>query len=421
MKSTLSRLATPDTRTSTSAHSRLTESLGWWLFIAVLALFLTALHLTMTKPFDLTTLQQLVHFWAVEPFQHRVLLPATVAGIERILPVQTRLMFALLEVGFWMALIQLAYLALGQFDIGRGPLDRRLLGLTVVIPMAVHLFVPDLKIQHGLALDDGALGLGDWDEQPIFYYVYDLPAAVFTLGLMLILLRLEHTPRSPRLLLVYIGLFAVATVNRETTLFMLPASAWMLWRRRHHTTGAILGLIVTQAVVFIAIQWPLQRIFSVNDNPAANVQYGGLQYEHHLIENLLVLSHPLYFVTYAVRFSAGCGLAVLVFRHHLDPRLKHLIAGFALPLGLTALVMGRLVEQRIFIEMIPLLWLAALQALHTRRELRAAAGSEPVSAERQDDSPDASARFAPASGAWPQTSLRSAGIRPQDVTAFNHP
>lgn len=342
--------------------------IGWWLLCTVLAVFLTCLHLTTTKPFDLTTLQQLVHFWAVEPFQHRVLLPATVAGIKLLLPLQTRLVFAVLEIGFWIALMQLAYAALIQFDIGRQPLDRRLLALSLLVPMAMHLMVPDLQLNHGFTVEDGTLGLGEWDTRSIFYYVYDLPAAVFTLALTLLLLRLEHAPNRTSLWTLYLAVFAVATVNRETTLFMLPATAIVFWWSRPRRVGLMVALLAAQAMLFVAIQWPLQWLFAINDNPAANVQVDGLQYEHHLIENLRVLSHPLYLITYLVRFTAGCYIPLLMLRRYLNARLGRVLLGFALPLGATAFVMGRLVEHRIFIEIVPLIWLGALQAISRYRQ-----------------------------------------------------
>lgn len=337
--------------------------LAWWLLLILLAIFLTCLHLTMTQPFELTTFEQLIHFWAVEPFQHRVLLPAAVDAIKDILPIQTRLAFALLEIGFWVALIQTAYQALTWFDIGRHTLDRRLLALCVIIPMVMHLIVPDLQMDPGLTLDDGNLALGQWKTRPIFYYVYDLPAAVFTLALMLVLLRLEREPRRASLWLLYLSVFAIATVNRETTIFMLPATAAVFWGAQPRPVKPMVGLILAQMVVFVATQWPLHWLFAINDNPVANVQVIGMQYEHHLTENFLVLSQPLYLLTFLARFTAGFYIPVLLFRRYLDARLGRLLLGFALPLGLVALVMGRLVEHRIFIEMVPLVWLAALQVL----------------------------------------------------------
>lgn len=362
-------LASFETTPSTFFPTRLVgqrSNPAWWLLVIVLAIFLTCLHLTMTKPFELTTFEQLVHFWAVEPFQHRVLLPAAVDAIKGFLPLQTRLAFALLEVGFWIALIQIAYQALARFDIGRCTLDRRLLALSVVIPMVVQLMVPDLQMPQGLTLDNGTLALGHWNMRPLFYYVYDLPAAVFTLGLMLILLRLERTPDQARLWLFYLGVFAVATVNRETTLFMLPATAVVFWGRPG-SIKPMIALIAAQAIVFVAIQWPLHWLFELNDNPSANVPVDGVQYEHHLIENLTILSDPLYLLTFFVRFMAGFYIPILLFRRYLDARLARLLIGFALPLGLAAVVMGRLVEHRIFIEMVPLVWLAAIQTLKNQR------------------------------------------------------
>ena len=349
-------LSAPNAYRATTA-----ERCAWWLASLFLALFLSCLRLTTTRPFELTTFEQLVHFQAVEPFQHRVLLPAIAAAIQQVAPVGETLLFALMEVAGWMLLIALAYRALVVFNVGRSEPVRRLLAFTVLVPMLLHLIAPDLQMAAALSSDSPPLDIGGWEPRAIFYYVYDLPAAMFTLALILLMVRLTRTP-DLRSFVLYLAVFALATVNRETTLFLVPAFALVLWPVVGWQRTAL--MVAAQVAVFLAIQLPLTALFAGNTNP--NAHMGNTAYEFHLLYNLEALSNPLYLVTYMARFTAALYLPVLLWHRYLDRRLAMSLLFFALPLALVAVVVGRMVEQRIFIEIVPLVWLAALQVIATR-------------------------------------------------------
>jgi len=343
------------------AESARIERIIWLLAVTMVAVFLTCLHLTTTAPFKLTTFSQLVHFEAVEPFQHRVLLPALVAGLQQILPLGEKLLFGVFEIVGWIALIMLAHRALVILSIGRHDLMRRVLAFTVVIPMFMHLIAPDLQLVSAFVADEQRFDLGSWQPRALFYYVYDLPAAVFTLAMALLLIRYTQGDRR-RYLLAYFLLFAIATVNRETTVFLLGFFTLLFARRM--AWPRLLLLLVLQGGIFIAIQWPLNWLFADNINP--NAHLGNTQYENHLWANLALLANPLYFVTFVARFAAGLYLPVLLWHRTLDTRLICALVGFGLPLIAFALLAGRVQEQRIFIEIVPLIWLAAMQVIATR-------------------------------------------------------
>ncbi|MEX0607441.1 MAG: hypothetical protein WD138_05365, partial [Halofilum sp. (in: g-proteobacteria)] len=196
----------------------------WPAIVSLYAILLTSLHMAMTSPWRLATPVKLANFEAAEPFQHRVLLPALVAAVHEILPLGVVLLFALAEMAAWIALIVLAEQALRLFSIGSSTAVRRLLALTVVVPVGLHLIVPELVPYPALNLDEGVLDLGNWRAHRLFYYVYDLPAAVFLLALVLLMVQYARS-RDRRWLYGYLALFAVATLNRETTLFLIPAFA----------------------------------------------------------------------------------------------------------------------------------------------------------------------------------------------------
>ena len=56
------------------------ERLGWWCAVFLSSLLLTGLQLITTAPFRLASLDRLIHFQAIEPFQCRVLVPAIAAA-----------------------------------------------------------------------------------------------------------------------------------------------------------------------------------------------------------------------------------------------------------------------------------------------------------------------------------------------------
>lgn len=338
----------------------------WRLAVFLYTVLLTSLHMAMTSPWRLATLSKLVSFEAAEPFQHRLLVPGMVVAVQAVLPLGEELLFALCEVAAWITLLAVAYRALGIFRIGETATVRRVLAFTIVIPVGFHLIVPDLVLRPLISLDGGVLEIGMWRAQPQFYYAYDLPAAVFTLALVLLMIKLART-RESRWLTAYLGLFALATVNRETTLFLIPAFAVALYGNLPRT--ALAWALVLQIVIFATIQGVLQGIFADHLNPNASMT--GTQYEIHFLDNLALFLNPLYLLTFMARFSAGFYLPAVLLWHHLDPLLRRIVLWFGIPFLGSALLVGRLQEHRVVIEVVPLLWLCGLQAIATWRASRA--------------------------------------------------
>lgn len=333
-------------------------ALIWLVAVFLLAILLTSLHFVMAEPWRLATFSKLIEFEAAEPFQHRLLLPALAAGLRSILPLGDELVFALLEVVGWVALILVAERCLALFEVGSSVLIRRVLAATFTVPMALHLIVPNLQFKPPYVFEDDLFELGSWHAEALFYYAYDLPAGVFTLALVLLLLHFVRDA-NPRWLLAYMVLFAVATVNRETTLFLIPAFALVCYRTLAPET--LTRLLLLQIGLFAVIQGVLQWAFADHVNPSAVVP--GTAYEYHLTRNLWELANPLYLLTFLARFAAGAYIPLLLLRSRLDPHLGWALVAFSVPLLGFALTMGRIQELRIVIEMVPLMWLGALQVL----------------------------------------------------------
>lgn len=330
-----------------------------WIFTLLLyAISLTSLHFAMTAPWHLASLDKLANFEAAEPFQHRLLVPTIVAALHTFLPIGERLLFALLEILGWIALVLVAQRALACFGVGGSQPLRRLLAFTIVVPVALHLIVPDLIPYPLFSLDGGLLELGNWRAQRLFYYAYDLPAAVFTLALVVLMAKFART-RARRWLIGYLALFAVATLNRETTLFLILPFIVVCYRTIDR--NRLIKAVVLQVTLFLAIQGALQWVFVNHTNPYAGVP--GTHYENHLLNNLGLFANPLYFITYIARFGAGLYLPVLLLRQHLNPALGRTLLWFGIPFLTSVLLFGRIQEHRVTIEIVPLIWLCSIQAI----------------------------------------------------------
>ncbi|MDA3919835.1 MAG: hypothetical protein PF501_03990 [Salinisphaera sp.] len=337
------------------------ERLAWWFAAFCVSAFLTSLHLVLTKPFALASFDRLVHFTAAEPFQRRVLIPALAAGIEKLMPLNNALVFGLVEMAFWLALLGVAFHCVNSLRIGRSQAMRRALAFTILVPMSLTLIGPDLEVVPGFVLSHGMIDLGNWRAWPGFYYPYDLPAGTFTLLLSVWLFELANRLTRRRLVLFF-AVFALATSNRETTVFLIPLTACLFWGRIGWRTLA--ALLFAQLLVFTAIELPLHWLFENQPNPNRAVAF--TQYENHFAGNIALFESPVYVLTFFGSFAGGCLLPILLWWRYLDRRTVSALIGFVLPLVVFAFIVGRLQEHRVFTEAIPLIWLAALQAIAGR-------------------------------------------------------
>lgn len=339
-------------------------TVSWPLLLLALTLvgaLLTLLHYEYTTVWWLAEGERMARFEAAAPFQYRILLPSLVAAVHAVIGVNVSVLFALAEVAGWMLLVVVAERALRSFGIGTDGAPRWALAFTACVPVAAHLIPPDLLTHSLLTVEDGALIWGEWYVTRVFRYVYDLPAAVFTLALVVLLHRL--VTGGARWLGPYLVVFVLAVLNRETAMFLIPAFVAVGFRRLGHGTLTI-GLLIQVAAV-VLIQSTLQTMFESNVNPHANVL--DTQYENHLLPNLALLAGPTYFGLFLLRFGAGMWLPVLALVRHLDPFLRRVLVWFGVPFLVAGLVFGRIQEHRVLVELAPLLWLAGVQAIAAYR------------------------------------------------------
>jgi hypothetical protein len=189
-----------------------------------------------------------------------------------------------------------------------------------------------------------------------FRFLYDLPSiAFFAVGLWLIYFR-KHP-------LLFMLLFAVATLNRETTLLLLPF--FMLsaatrdgdfeWRK----TFSVQTLAVVVPLSALLIGWHL-FIFHI-------FKYNTSEYYPRILLNLYTIVHPRY---WPQLFSAGGYLLpfVLIFRRSIaDRQLRAWL--WALPVWFGFMFFwGILVETRVFGELLP--YLACVTVLIAEERIR---------------------------------------------------
>lgn len=338
---------------------RLLPQIGWWASVLWVGICMMLIHYAATTPWWLASPWRMTHFVAARPFQHRVLIPLIAVGIEKQFPdIGPDVIFTAFEVVFWMLLIVLARQGLAMFCSGLRQHLQAPLAMTVLVPVAMHLIVPNVTFQSVFHQGYGLVQLGTWQAGALFRYVYDLPAAVFTLMLVLLLAHFARWP-GPRRFALYLAVFALAVLNRETAVFMIPAYFGVCRNRLRR--GIMVGTLAAQVAVFAVVYALVLWLFPGIPNPHADVP--GSQYEAHLADNLSHFANPLYTMVFFARFAAGLYIPVLLLHRHLEPILGRALIWFGLPLLASALVFGRLVEQRVVIEIVPLIWLSAIQAI----------------------------------------------------------
>ena len=185
----------------------------------------------------------------------------------------------------------------------------------------------------------------------LFYSSDTIAVVVITLSYLLL-----FTGR----IVAFHSLFILGTLNRETTLFILP----MLWflppnimRPRHWLTGPLHSLVLLG--VWITIKASLFLKYRGNH---------GYVMHPNILENLAALQEPM-----TIAAAIGCLggfllLWVLATRKAPDGRLRAAFYG-ALSLSIGLFCAGKLDELRIFSELAPLTALAFLLALTPKRAL----------------------------------------------------
>jgi hypothetical protein len=319
--------------------ARTTPALGTLLFCTVAVLFgwyFAELRFQLQRENPHATLSKLVEGSAATPFQYRVLVPAAVGALGPEGPAQTRRWFRWAEFAAGLAAIAALRAYLRAIAGPTAPV-----GALALAAFGLLLF--NLVLPRRLPV----------------YYPSDLPAvAVFTLGLLA--LRRRAWP-------AYYAVFALGTLNRETTCFLVLAWALTAWRREGWRS--LVAHAAAQLAIWVAIKATLAQVFAAN--PGAGLyewsHAGGHRF--HLETNLRFALNPANWPYW----WSGLGFvwlpALFFWRRVTDPAAQRLLL-LIIPFLAGMFLVGNLYELRIYAELLPVFagalvatpWIAARRA-----------------------------------------------------------
>lgn len=303
------------------------------------------------------TLEMFTDGTARTPFQYRALVPWLVRAVTEILPSLPLVgMYGIVEAVAAFGLYAAFVLLLQSFVADRP--TRRLAALAVFIPLALNLATPY--------------------RYNAIYFPYDTPSvAFFTLGLALILRRDWR---------LFYPLFVVATLNRETTCFLTVA--YLLVAIGRERPSQIAAHVVVQAALWMGIKVGLSMLYV--ENLPLDSGVGGLFANQLIRSGRILMAVPGLVYMLLVTMGGAGAVVLLLWRRVRDERLRRLFG--IVPLFFAGMVVvGELLEVRIYSELIPLVTLALLLIIRDitaeavgGTSMRTGAGTPPRRAFRTD-------------------------------------
>lgn len=257
-----------------------------------------------------------------KPWQYRILIPSIASGLSHLkLPVAVSLFewARWIELGF-MFLTVVAFRRYLELFVR----DRRvssILAFSIFLVLPFHIFFP----------------------RPYFAnYWFDTPALLFLiLGLTLLY---------QKKMALYYGLFAVATLNRETTCFLTLVYLFTALGRERLLR--IAGHCAAQFVIWMSIKIVLERIYAGNPGPLGFEWMDGSGVPHH-VDNLRHFAKPS---NLPAMMSVMAYLWIPVVCHHRrigDEFLRRALWVIP-PFFCGMFFVANIYELRIFAELIPL-------------------------------------------------------------------
>jgi hypothetical protein len=332
-----------------------------WLLASLLAgAGLSMWHAAVTV--DHLSLQALTDFRAAEPFQYRILVPAIARMVTTLLPVAPLAVYLTIEALCWTGILIVARKALGEMA-ARAAEQAPWISWTILWPLVAHLMKP----QYFRPLDETGRAVAFetiWREPvtfsaaPNLYYPYDVPAALFVLWLFVTMHRLASTGRR-RTLLTYLAVFAAAAVNRESAILVVPAFVLLMRSRLSPTTLWL--TVIAQVGWVILVQGSLRALVggTVGVNPQAELG----AYEWHAKTNFATLLVPACFVSAVPLFAGGLYLPLVRWRARLTRWNGLALGAYVVPVVVLGFCLGQVLEARVFVEAVPVIWLAAVQVM----------------------------------------------------------
>jgi hypothetical protein len=330
------------------------------LALAGVAYWLALLHVALGR--ELYPLADLAVGRVPLPFARRVLVPAIAGVLQRATGWPWPAIAAACE---WFAWVGLLLLAGACVSLAAPALPRRwraLVGATVVVPTLTHLVLPTrFRLLEGDQVVGDVRRLGDWFTSlapaPNVYYPWDTPSAFFMLALVALAFLIHRAPARTTIA-AYLAVFAVAAVNRETVLLLVPLTI-VTWTAMPSSTRLSLG--GAQIGIVVAIELLVRLLLHPDANPRASFAE---TYEWQVKTNLRVLADPRYAAIVVPAFAAGLWAVVAGFWGTLGPFWRAVCVWLIVPNVILVLLFGLVLEYRVFAEIAPVVWLVAVAAVH---------------------------------------------------------
>jgi len=313
-----------DPRTATSDPRRWPTAVVVFLAALLLAWYFVHLRYRLNQEFPLAPLQSFLDGTAHKPFQFRMLVPWLVAALRTVIPLDVKALYQWIDVAA----------VLGLFYAFRYHLKSFFQGAALnVLPFALFYVLP---WNYLLARD-----------LPILL-PYDLAAvAFFALGLALLHRRKWSW---------YYPVFAIATLNRETMLFLTIIFAVMEYRRLPRGSYAL--HLAAQLGIWLAIKLVIGSVYAGNPGTSFEFYHVGTDVPHWRT-NLEMLATPQRLILFLSSFGFVWILIVAGWKRLRDPFTRKSLWAIP-PFVLMIFAIGNLNEMRVYGELTPLVLTAAL-------------------------------------------------------------
>lgn len=312
--------------TGPNAQDRLgwVRELAFFCIAALASWYLTDLRYRVNVEFPLATLDGLIKGTANKPFQFRMLVPWIVQGLHSLTAWETKDLYAAVDAGA----------TLGVYYATRFYLRSWFASLvSAVAAFSVFLILPWNFI---LARDI-----------PI-YLPYDMASiAFFTMGLAFL---------RRRWWMAFYPLLAVATVNREITVFLIVVFGISQWATMPRRSWAL--HLAAQSAIWIGIKTVLGSLYAANPGDALEFYHAGTQ-SPHLVRNLDVLTTLPSLFTVLSCFGFIWILLPLFWRR-LSDRFLRQVLWITPPFLLSVILFGNIDEMRVYAELLPVILIPAI-------------------------------------------------------------
>ncbi len=302
------------------------------VLIVSTGIFFSYLYVTGSWNFDPATFPAMMEGTADRPYVYRVLMPLISKSMARIIPEwfvglsqkapdTLKTMINSLSQGVYIRdailAVSLMYLSLVGFIFAEGTLLKELEysdDAQRAIPMLLAILILPLTMYHG--------------------YIYDLPQLfLFTLGLIFLLRR--QWP-------LYLPLLILATLNKETSIFLVVIFALYFFRSLDRKTYII--LLAAQTIIYLVVHGWFMYLY--RNNPGDILVW---------TLNLHITQYTKYPITFLVTLFFFGGILFMVFKGWRSKpfflRISFIVFFMMLVLFFVG---GREMEFRVFIDILPI-------------------------------------------------------------------